>query len=344
MAFIAATRKLGKNGPSVSAIGFGLESLSTPNYGALPSDEERFKVLDRALELGATFWDTSDLYGDSEVHVGDWFKRTGKRDSIFIATKFGYVKGSKSHDINSSAEYCKKACEQSLKRLGVDSIDLYYAHNVNVNTPIEETMRAMKELQDEGKIKYIGVSAISSKSLRRACKIAPVAAYQGDYSMFNRDIEGPAGHDILATCRELGIAFVASMPLNRGIITAAFSNGTLHDATDMRPKIMPRFQGENRDTNARAVSQLVDFTKTINGGISVSQLALAWLLNQGDDIIPIPGTKRIENLEANQAAAKIMLTDEDEKKIRKVLKGVEVVGGLTPPGMEVYYYRDTKEE
>ncbi|KAI1426459.1 putative aldo-keto reductase [Xylaria sp. FL1777] len=345
MASTCALRTLGKNGPKVSAIGFGLESLSTSHYGSYPSDLERFRVYDRALELGVTFWDTSDLYGDSEEMVGKWFKRTGKRDDIFIATKFGYIVGNGQYGIDSSAAYCKKACENSLKRLGIDSIDLFYAHNVNPETPIEETMRAMKELQAEGKIKHIGLSAVSSATLRRAHKIAPIAAYQADYSVFMRSIEGPEGTNLLSTCRELGIAVVAAMPLGRGMITAAFSNGTpLADEKDTRAQRMPRFQGANRDANAHAVARLAAFADAKEGCASVSQLAIAWLLKQGDDIIPIPGTKRIANLETNRAALDLVLSDGEEREIRAFVEGVEIAGGVVPPGLESFYYRDTKEE
>ncbi|KAI0865289.1 putative aldo-keto reductase [Xylaria cubensis] len=345
MSSTIANRTLGKNGPKVSAIGFGLESLSTNHYGSHPSDQERFKILDRALELGVTFWDSSDLYGDSEELVGRWFKRTGKRGDIFIATKFGYIVDTQRYKVDSSAAYCKQACERSLKRLGIDSIDLYYVHNVNPETPIEETMRAMKELQAEGKIKHIGLSAASATTLRRACKIAPVAAYQMDYSVFMRDIEGPTGKDLLSTCRELGVAFVAAMPLGRGMITAAFSNGTpLADEKDSRAQRMPRFQDANRDANARAVARLAAFADAKEGCTSVSQLALAWLLKQGNDIIPIPGTKRIENLETNRAAVDVVLSDEEEKKIRTLVEDVEIAGAVVPPGMEDFYYRDTKED
>ncbi|KAI0478188.1 putative aldo-keto reductase [Xylaria cf. heliscus] len=341
----SAFRTLGRNGPKVSAMGFGLESLSTNHYGAYPSDLERFKVYDRALELGVTFWDSSDLYGDSEEIVGKWIKRTGKRDDIFIATKFGYIVGNGRYTVDSSAAYCKKACDASLKRLGIDSIDLFYAHNVNPETPIEETMRAMKELQAEGKIKHIGLSAVSAATLRRAYKIAPIAAYQTDYSVFMRGIEGPEGGNLLSTCRELGIAVIAAMPLGRGMITAAFSNGTLlTDEKDSRAQRMPRFQGANGDVNARAVAKLAAFADAKEGCVSVSHLAIAWLLKQGDDIIPIPGTKQIANLETNRAAVDLVLNDDEEREIRTFVEGVNIAGGVVPPGMEDFYYRDTKEE
>ncbi|KAI1772273.1 NADP-dependent oxidoreductase domain-containing protein [Hypoxylon cercidicola] len=213
-------KPLGKNGPLVARLGLGLMGMSFA-YGEIPSDEERFKILDRALELGETFWDTAEqvflllkgLYGDSEELLAKWFKRTGKRDQIFLATKYGYVKGSKTYEADSSYEYTKKACDENLKSLGVDVIDLYYIHVVNPEVPIEETMRALKELQDEGKIKHIGLSMVSSATLRRAVNIAHVAAMQTAYSVFDREIEGPDGGDLLATCRELGVAVVVATPL-----------------------------------------------------------------------------------------------------------------------------------
>lgn len=179
----ALLHTLGKNGPCVPALGYGLMGLSHDTYGSIPSDEECFAILDRAYELGARSWDSSDLYGDGEALSGKWFKRTGKSDEIFLATKFGFVKGSPTYEADSSGEYCKKACAESLRLLGVDSIDLYYMHHANPKTLIEETVRALAELQAEGKIKDIGLSAISSNTLRRACKIAHIAAIQVEYSL-----------------------------------------------------------------------------------------------------------------------------------------------------------------
>ncbi|KAI5928126.1 putative aldo-keto reductase [Camillea tinctor] len=334
---------LGKNGPSVPALGFGLMDLSHKAYGSVPGEEELLSVLDRAFELGSTFWDTSDLYGDNETLVGNWFKRTGKRDQIFLATKFGYVKGTKTLETNSSFAYTKTACEESLKALGIETIDLYYLHNANPETPIEETMRAMAELQAAGKIKHIGLSTVSSATLRRAVKIAPVAAVQTEYSPFTRDIEGPEGTDLLATCRELGIAVVVSSPLGRGLLTSTFSNGEeLSDSTDMRPKIMPRFQEANRDQNVKIISQFRALAD--KKGCTLPQLALAWLLKQGHDIFPIPGTKSIKHLEDNWGALNVSLTDEEEVEIRTFAAGSELAGEFIPAAMRHFAFRDTKEE
>ncbi|KAL2870337.1 putative aldo-keto reductase (AKR13) [Aspergillus lucknowensis] len=336
-------RPLGKDGPRVPALGFGLMELSYVVYGTTPSEENQIAILDRALELGATFWDTSDLYGDNEEVLGRWFKRTGKRDQIFLATKFGFVKGSKTFEVNSSASYCKEACEESLKRLGVDYIDLYYLHSANPEIPIEETMRALVELKDEGKIKYIGLSSVSSATLRRACKVAPVTAVQTDYSVVSRDIEGPAGTDLLATCRELGIAVVAATPLGRGLLTSTFSQGDeVGDELDMRAKVMPRFLPANREQNVKAVRQFRELAE--KKGCSVSQLAIAWLLKQGDDIFPIPGTKRLKYLEENWRALGISLTDKEDAAIRVFGETVNIAGGIVPDQFKSHIFRDTKEE
>ncbi|KAG9236963.1 NADP-dependent oxidoreductase domain-containing protein [Amylocarpus encephaloides] len=334
---------LGKNGPKVPSLGFGLMGLSYDTYGSISADEERFKILDRAHALGATFWDSADLYGDSEELIGKWFKRTGKRDEIFLASKFGFVPGSKTFEVNSTGEYCKKACNESLRKLCIETIDLYYMHHANPDTPIEETMRALVELQGEGKIKHIGLCAISSATLRRACKIGTVSAAQIEYSPFVLDPEGPKGTNFIATCRELGVAVVAACPLGRGLLTTTFSNGdAVGDSKDKRPHVMPRFMGENRDKNVKLVSQ---FTAVADKkGCTTSQLALAWLLKQGGDVFPIPGTKRMKYLEENWGALEVQLTDEEELKIRKFLENAEISGGYMPPAFEHYTFTDTKEE
>ncbi|KAL1852458.1 hypothetical protein VTK73DRAFT_9211 [Phialemonium thermophilum] len=332
---------LGKNGPLVPAMGLGLMGMSVPSYGAFPGDEERFAILDRALELGSTFWDSSDLYGDSEELIGKWFKRTGKRDQIFLATKWGFTNGFT--NVDSSAAHCKEACAASLKRLGVDTIDLYYLHAANPQTPIEESVRAMAELKAEGKIRYLGVSNISSASLRRACKVAPISAIQIEYSLFVREIEGPEGTNLLATARELGVAVVAYSPLGRGVLTATFGSGQpLGEGSDMRPQVMPFFMGENRAKNERVVRQLQTWAD--KKGCSVTQLAIAWLLKQGDDVIPIPGTKKIKYLEENWAALDVALTDQEEREIRAFIESSEIAGSGKPAQFADGYYVDTKEE
>ncbi|KAN0114790.1 putative aldo/keto reductase [Hyaloscypha variabilis] len=318
-------RKLGKNGPSLPALGFGLMVMSG-GYGTAPSDE-RFKILDRAVQLGATFWDNSNMYGDNEELLGKWFRLTGKREEIFLATKFGILPGNK---IDSSAENCKKSCEESLKKLGVESIDLYYAHRLNPETPVEETMRAMVELQ-------------ASTTLRRAYKIAPVAAVQQEYSPFQLDIETKYSTNLLSTCHDLNVSVVCYSPLGRGLLTGAFTTReSVSSPGDMRGTFFPRFSEENIDANTKLVNQFKGFAD--KKGCSTSQLALAWLLKQGDDIIPIPGTKRTKWLEENWGALDVKLTDEEEKEIREFGEGVELLGYRSVLSGKVFSFVDTKEE
>ncbi|PVH95278.1 Aldo/keto reductase [Periconia macrospinosa] len=335
----------GHQGPQISALGFGLMGLSSHAYGTPPSDDERFAILDRAHELGMRFWDSADLYGDNEGLVGKWFQRTGKRGDIFLATKFGFVKGGQAGEVDSSAEYCRRACEESLRVLGVEWIDLYWMHSANPNTPIEETVRAMAELQKEGKIKHIGLSGISSTTLRRASAITKIAAIQADYTVFSRDIEGAAGSNLLPTCRELGVSIVAATPLGRGILTTSFAQGDadkLFGEKDTRPTHMPRFQGENLDRNVELVKKFNGFAE--RKGCTVAQLALAWLIKQGEDIIPIPGTKKIKYLEENWGALDVELSDEEEKEIRGFGSENGFAGAAAPPQFLAYFYRDTVEE
>ncbi|KAJ4269666.1 hypothetical protein NW762_001334 [Fusarium torreyae] len=335
---------LGKNGPLVARMGLGTMGLTRPTYGAVPSEDEIFAFLDRAYETGSTFWDSADFYANCEELVGKWFKKTGKRNEIFLASKFGYVKGSPTYELNTTYEYTKEACAESLRLLEVESIDLYYLHTPNPETPIEQTMRALKELQDEGKIKHIGLSAVSSATLRRAVKIAPVAAVQISYSPFELECEGEEGTHILATCRELGVAVVAAMPLGRGLLTANFVDGTAisEQVNDIRAQHLPRFMGENREKNIQLVRQFKGLAD--KKGITTSQLALAWLLKQGDDVIPIPGTKRIKYFEENWAALDIKLSDEEEAEVRGFVEKADVAGLALPPAMKGWLFRDTKEE
>ncbi|KAH8681806.1 putative aldo-keto reductase [Xylariales sp. PMI_506] len=336
----ANLRQLGKSGPLVPALSLGLMGFGSPIYGAPPSDGERFALLDQAFELGATFWDTSDMYGDSEATIGQWFQRTGKRDKIFLATKFGYIKDSPTFEVDSSAEHCKKCCDRSLKTLGVDSIDLYYVHAVNPKTPIEQSMRAMAELQAEGKIKHIGLSNIGSNDLRRAVKIAPVAAVQIEYSPFAREIEGPIGTHLMATCRELGVAIVAYSPLGRGILTSSFNNSNA--AEDPRAALFPRFQGENRDKNAQVINQFGVLAK--RKGCTIAQFALSWLLKQGNDVFPIAGTKKVRYLQENWGALDVHLTDEEEADARAFLESTGLDGGLLPEWLSDRLWPTTVEE
>ncbi|KAL9106238.1 MAG: hypothetical protein Q9227_008706 [Pyrenula ochraceoflavens] len=336
-------RKLGKDGPKVPAMGFGL-SVMSPVYGTPPSEEECFRILDRALELGATFWDTANSYLDNEKLVGKWFKRTGKRNEIFLSSKFGIdMDGLQFKGVNSSAEHCKRSCEASLERLGIDSIDLYYVHRINPNTPIEETMRALAELKAQGKIKHIGLCELSSTTLRRAYKIAPIAAIQMEYSVFVRDIEHASGTDLLATCRELGVTVVCYSPLGRGLLTGAFTTReSVMGANDFRATHFPWFSEENLDANVKLVNQFKALAE--KKGCSASQLAIAWILKQGEDMIPNPGTKKMKYLEEDWAALDVNLTDEEEAEVRKFVEGAEVAGHRSMPMSKAFAYVTTKEE
>jgi aryl-alcohol dehydrogenase-like predicted oxidoreductase len=262
----------------------GAMGLSS-GYGKVGDNSQRFKVLDHALSCDSTFWDTSDVYADNEDLLGAWFKHSGKRDQIFLCTKFGVtIDAEGKPSIRSDKAYVKEACERSLKRLGVDKIDLFYCHRVDMKTPIEETVAAMAELKKEGKIGAIGLSEISAATLRRACKVYPVDALQIEYSPFSIEIESPE-INLLKTCRELGVTVVAYSPLGRGFLTGQIKSPDDFEEGDFR-KHAPRYSKENFPKNLKLVTALEGWAKT--KGCTTGQLALAWLLAQGPDIIPIP--------------------------------------------------------
>ncbi|ESZ92033.1 putative aldo-keto reductase (AKR13) [Sclerotinia borealis F-4128] len=331
------TRKLGKNGPQVVAQGFGTMGLSA-FYGSTGTDDERFKVLDRAYELGQTNWDSADMYADSEDLIGKWFKRTGKRDHIFLATKFANKVGKDgSFSVDSSPEYAKAACAKSLQRLGIQTIDLYYCHRVDGKTPIEKTVEAMVQLKNEGKIRYIGLSEVSANTIRRAEKVHHIDAVQLEYSPFTMDIEQ---NDVLKTCRKLGIATVAYAPLGRGFLTGQYKSRDDFEADDFR-RFAPRFSDENFPKNLVLVNQLAEIAS--RKGITPGQLALAWLAAQGDDIIAIPGTKKIKYLEENVEALRVQLSREEEREIRTAIEKVDVGGARYPDKMGGLTFGDTPE-
>ncbi|KAG8410808.1 hypothetical protein J3458_016896 [Metarhizium acridum] len=285
MATKLETRPLGRGGPLVSTIGFGAMGLSSM-YGQGGSDEERFKVLDRAHQLGNTFWDTADVYFDSEDLIGRWFKRTGKRPDIFLATKCGAVMDANGNSsIRSDGEYIHQACDKSLERLGVSHIDLFYLHRLNRETPVETTVKAMAELKQQGKIHHLGLCEVSAKTLRRAHAVHPITAIQVEYSPFSVDIESPQ-IDVLRTARELGVAVVAYAPLGRGILTGQIRSPDDFSDNDFR-KNLPRFSKENFPKNLELVNKIGSIAST--KGCTPGQLTLAWLLAQGHDIFPIPG-------------------------------------------------------
>jgi aryl-alcohol dehydrogenase-like predicted oxidoreductase len=319
-------RRLGREGLEVSEIGLGCMGMSE-FYGAGDEDES-IATIHRAIELGVTFLDTADIYGPftNERLVGRAI--SDRRDSVQLATKFGNVRGEDGsfQGVRGDADYVRECCEASLRRLGVDHIDLYYQHRIDPETPIEETVGAMKELVEAGKVRHLGLSEAGIETIRKAHAVHPIIALQSEYSLFTRDVED----EILPTCRELGIGFVPYSPLGRGFLTGQIQSPDDFEEDDFR-RSSPRFQGENLRKNLELVERVREVAA--EKGATPGQLALAWLLAQGGDVVPIPGTKRREYLEENAAAVEVELTEEDLRRIEEAMPRGSAAGERYPEEM-----------
>jgi len=306
-------RNLGSEGLAVSELGLGCMGMSE-FYGTTDEDES-IATIHRAIELGVTFLDTADMYGPftNEKLVGKAIQ--GRREEVQLATKFGNVRGEDGsfRGVRGDAEYVRECCDASLRRLGVDHIDLYYQHRVDPETPIEETVGAMKELVEAGKVRYLGLSEAGTETIRKAHAVHPISALQSEYSLFTRDVED----EVLPTLRELGIGFVPYSPLGRGFLTGRFKSIEDMPEEDTRSARFPRFAEENFMKNVELADRVREVAE--GKGVTPGQLALAWLLAQGTDIVPIPGTKRRRYLEENAGASGVELTEEDLRRIEEAM-------------------------
>ncbi|HKW58042.1 MAG TPA: aldo/keto reductase [Candidatus Acidoferrum sp.] len=327
------TRQLGKNGPPLSALGLGCMGMS---YAYGPADEsESLRVLHRYLELGGNFLDTAEIYGPfkNEELVGR-FLREIPRSEVVVATKFGFrVRGGKITGADSSPANVRRACDASLQRLGIDTIDLYYQHRVDPQVPIEETIGAMAELVGAGKVRFLGLSEAHPETLRRASKVHRIAALQSEYSLWTRDVET---NGVLDACRELGITFVPYSPLGRGFLTGAIQKLEDLDASDWR-RTNPRFKEQALQANLKLAETVKDFAQ--QKGCTPAQLALAWVLAQGDDVVPIPGTKRVRYLEDNMGALAVQLDAKDLQSLAARCAQIGVVGERYTPEMMAFVHR-----
>lgn len=320
-------RKLGNGGLVVSALGLGCMGMSGV-YGAA-DETEAISTIHQAIDLGVNFLDTADAYGAGHNETLIAKAISDRRDKVIIATKFGLSDistGGYTIPVNGRPEYVRSACEASLKRLGVDTIDLYYQHRVDPNTPIEATIGTMAELVKEGKVRFLGLSEASAQTIRRAHAVHPIAALQSEYSLWSRDVEA----EILPTCRELQIGFVPWSPLGRGFLTGEIKTFDDLDPNDWR-RVSPRFQGDNFGRNLDLVAQIQQMASAKN--CSPAQLAIAWLLDRGDDIVPIPGTKRVAYLLENLGALDVKLTDRELALIDAILPKGAASGDRYPAAM-----------
>ena len=310
--FQVGKRRLGSNGPEVSAIGLGCMGMSEFYVGG--SEQESIATIHHALDRGVTVLDTADMYGwgANEELVGRAI--AGRRDEVFLATKFGNVRGPNGEflGVRGDPEYVRSACEASLRRLNVEVIDLYYQHRVDQNVPIEDTVGEMDRLKEEGKVRFLGLSEAAPETIRRAYATSPITAVQTELSLWSRDAEA----EVLPTVRELGIGFVAYSPLGRGFLTGQFKSPDDFEEGDFR-KNHPRFQGENFQKNLDLVREVEAIAA--EKGCTTAQLALAWVLAKGEDIVPIPGTKRVRYLDENIGALDVKLTDEDLRRLDEIL-------------------------
>jgi aryl-alcohol dehydrogenase-like predicted oxidoreductase len=320
-------RKLGKNGLEVSALGLGCMGMS---YAYGPTDEgESLRVLRRYVELGGNFFDTAEIYGPykNEELLGSFLHEV-PRKSVVVATKFGFrITDGKITGVDSSPENVRRACDASLKRLGIETIDLYYQHRVDPSVPIEETVGAMARLVTAGKVRTLGLSEANPETLRRAAQVHAIAALQSEYSLWSRDVET---NGVLATCRELGITFVPYSPLGRGFFTGAIQKLEDLDPSDWR-RTNPRFGEKALQANLKLADAVKQFAK--KKGCTPAQLALAWVLARGSDVVPIPGTKRVRYLEDNMGALSVNLTQRDLQEIENSIRQIEVVGERYAPEM-----------
>ena len=310
--FQVGKRRLGRDGPEVSAIGLGCMGMSEFYVGG--SEQESIATIHHALDRGVTFLDTADMYGwgSNEELVGKAI--AGRRDEVFLATKFGNVRGPNGEflGVRGDPEYVRSACEASLRRLNVEAIDLYYQHRVDAEVPIEDTVGEMARLKDEGKIRFLGLSEAAPQTIRKGHATHPITAVQTELSLWSRDAEA----EVLPTVRELGIGYVAYSPLGRGFLTGQFKSPDDFPEDDFR-RNHPRFQGGNFEKNIQLVHEVEAMAR--EKGCTTAQLALAWVLAQGDDIVPIPGTKHVKYLDQNIDALKVELSDEDLKRLDEIL-------------------------